>query len=75
VTAGSRVVFGENVRRLRTAAGLTQQQLAGKLGYADASTPGQIERGRHSASLDIVDRYAAALGVTPAELLTPERPS
>lgn len=70
----SHVVFAFNVRRLREHQGLTQEELGATAGFpADpANRVSKVERAVAGATLDTVDRLAAALGVTPASLL--ERP-
>ena len=64
-----RAVVGSNVRRLRQECGLTQEQLAFEA-QIDLTYVGGIERGRRNPSLMIMVRIAAALGVTPAELIS-----
>jgi transcriptional regulator with XRE-family HTH domain len=67
-----RSVLGENVRRLRHQRGLTQEQLAFEA-QIDLTYMGGIERGRRNPSLLVIARLAAALDVTPAGLLEPEK--
>jgi transcriptional regulator with XRE-family HTH domain len=67
-----RSVLGENVRRLRHQRGLTQEQLAFEA-QIDLTYMGGIERGRRNPSLLVIARLAAALDVTPAGLLDPEK--
>lgn len=64
-------IVGANVRRLRLAKGLTQEQLAFEA-KIDLTYQGGIERGVRNPSLLVLTRIAAALGVEPAVLL--ERP-
>jgi transcriptional regulator with XRE-family HTH domain len=62
-----RKLLGQNIRRLRMEAGLSQTQLGG---LADLNT-GRVsdyERGVYAASVDIIERIADALGVPVAEL-------
>jgi transcriptional regulator with XRE-family HTH domain len=63
-----REVFATNLRRLRHAKGLSQDDLAYEAevsrGYLS-----QLEKGVFYASLNIVGRLATALDVEPAELL------
>lgn len=61
-------LVGENVRRLRHGAGLSQERLAVDVGI-DLTYLGGIERGRRNPSLKVLVRIAAALGVAPAQLL------
>jgi transcriptional regulator with XRE-family HTH domain len=70
-----REVFATNLRRLRNAKGLAQDDLAYE---ADVSRSylSQLEKGAFYASLKIVEKLAAALSVEPAELLKlPDRKS
>lgn len=66
-----RGIVGDNVRRLRVACGMTQEQLAFE-SRIDLTYLGGIERGRRNPSLLVMSRVAHALGVEPAILL--ERP-
>jgi transcriptional regulator with XRE-family HTH domain len=63
-----REVFATNLRRLRHAKGLSQDDLAYE---ADVSRSylSQLEKGAFYASLKIIGRLAEALNVEPAELL------
>jgi len=59
-------VLGTNIRRLRLAAGLTQEELSAK---ADATSVAMIEAGqRPNARHDTVEKIAKALGVELSEL-------
>jgi transcriptional regulator with XRE-family HTH domain len=60
--------FGATVRRLRVAAGLTQEQLGARCGM-DLSAVSRLERGRRNPRLDTLVRIARALEVPPAALL------
>ena len=61
-------VFGAKVRRLRDAAGLTQEQLGARCGM-DLAAISRIERGLKDTQLSTIVRLAHALDVTPASLL------
>jgi transcriptional regulator with XRE-family HTH domain len=63
-----RDVFATNLRRLRHAKGLSQDDLAYEA-EVSRSYLSQIEKGSFYASLKIVGKLANALGVEPAELL------
>jgi transcriptional regulator with XRE-family HTH domain len=54
--------LGHAIQKLRTARGLTQEQLAAKTSMAKGSIA-QIEQGLRSVSLDSLDRIAEALNV------------
>jgi transcriptional regulator with XRE-family HTH domain len=65
--------LGANVRRLRTAKGLSQEHLAvdaqALASRTVRSTIARVEKGEQDVRLSTLDAIAAALGVTPAELL------
>jgi transcriptional regulator with XRE-family HTH domain len=61
-------LVGANVRRLRKAKGLTQEQLAFEA-EIDLTYVGGIERGRRNPSLMVLVAIAKALGARPADLL------
>ena len=63
-----RSIVGGNIRRLRQAAGLTQEQLAFEASI-DLTYVGGIERGRRNPSLLVMVRIAEALKVGPERLL------
>jgi transcriptional regulator with XRE-family HTH domain len=63
-----RDVFAANLRRLRHAKGLSQDDLAYEA-KVSRSYLSQLEKGAFYASLRIVGRVAKVLGVEPAELL------
>jgi transcriptional regulator with XRE-family HTH domain len=63
-----RDVFATNLRRLRNAKGLSQDDLAYEA-EVSRSYLSQIEKGVFYASLKIVGKLADALDVEPAELL------
>lgn len=63
-----REVFATNLRRLRNAKGLSQDELAYEAGVS-RSYLSQIEKGAFFASLNVVGRLCDALGVEPCDLL------
>jgi transcriptional regulator with XRE-family HTH domain len=63
-----REVFATNLRRLRHAKGLSQDDLAYEA-EVSRSYLSQIEKGVFFASLKVVGKLAEALRVEPAELL------
>ena len=63
-----RRVFGANMRRYRTAAGLSQEAVAERMGI-DRAHISSIERGRQNATLLTLWNAAEALGVRPVDLL------
>lgn len=63
-----RKIFGQNVRRLRTQAGLTQEELAFEANI-DLTYVGGIERGNRNPSLLVMAKIADALEVPLTSLL------
>ena len=63
-----RDVFATNLRRLRNAKGLSQDDLAYEA-EVSRSYLSQLEKGAFYASLKIIGRLAEALDVEPAELV------
>lgn len=63
-----RHVLGLNVRRLRTAAGLSQEELAHAAAIHATYLSG-VESGKRNVTVLVVERLAGALGVKPDELL------
>jgi transcriptional regulator with XRE-family HTH domain len=63
-------IFGQNVRRIRTEAGLSQEELAyrAKLHRTYISS---IERGQRNVSVENIFAIADALKVPPGDLLHP----
>jgi transcriptional regulator with XRE-family HTH domain len=60
--------FGANVARAREQHGLSQSQLARKVGVVDTYVS-RIERGRAQPSFQLILALARQLDVTPSELL------
>jgi transcriptional regulator with XRE-family HTH domain len=63
-------LFAANVRRMRLAAGLSQEQLAERAGL-HRTYISSVERGLRNVSLENIFGLAAALGCDPRELLAP----
>lgn len=59
--------FGKRVRELRLEKGLTQEQLAEKLGVSE-NYVGMIERAERNTSLEKVFKIAKALEIRTSEL-------
>ncbi|MGH9224723.1 MAG: helix-turn-helix domain-containing protein [Acidimicrobiales bacterium] len=68
------LVFGQRLRHLRRARGLTLEVLGGRVGKP-APYLSLLENGRREARLSLINALAGALDVTPAELLAAEPPS
>ena len=69
-----REVFALNLKGLRQDQGLSQEELADMAGI-DRTYVSLLERGQYSATIDILERIAVALGVRPADLLREPDPS
>ncbi len=63
-----RAVFGERVRELRVAAGMSQEGLADASGL-HRTYISSLERGQRNLGLDDIIILARALGVSPSALL------
>jgi transcriptional regulator with XRE-family HTH domain len=70
----ARALLSCNLRRLRAAAGLSQQRLAASAGV-DRSYISDLERQAENPSIDSLDRLARALAVPMAEFFAPSRPA
>lgn len=58
----------DRIKMLRIERGLTQDELAKRMGYADRSMLTKIEAGKVSLTVDKVSMFAEILGVDPAYL-------
>ena len=66
-------MFAENLRALRKAKGLSQEELAARL-HVVRQTVSKWEKGRSVPDADLLVRLAEELDTTPAALLGPEVP-
>lgn len=66
----SREHLARNLKRLRTAKGLSQEALADAAGI-DRTYVSALERQKYSLSIDRLDQIASSLGVAPHVLLMP----
>ena len=62
----------ERIRALRVQRGLSQEELAHKVGYRDRSSVAKVESGKVDLSRSKIILFANALGVTPADILGPD---
>lgn len=62
------MTIGENVKRLRESAGLTQRELAG-LVYVSHGMIAQVEQGIKNPSVALCEQIAAALGCKRDDIL------
>ena len=63
-----REVLATNLKRFRLAAGLSQEELAHRADI-DRTYVSSLERGRYSASIDMLESLSMALGIEAAQLL------
>ena len=66
-----RRLVGDNVRRLRSDMGLTQEQLAERSGFTQQYIS-DLERGRRNPTVVSLFELAQALEVTPTALISPQ---
>ena len=66
-----RRVVGENVRKYRLAKGLTQEEMSALSGFGQ-NYLSDLERGRRNPTVVTLWELSQALGVTPADLITPD---
>lgn len=64
--------LGQVIREAREAAGLTQKQLAPRIGFDDRYLS-RVERGKRAPSIAIVFAVAAALHIKPEEIVRQTR--
>jgi transcriptional regulator with XRE-family HTH domain len=62
------VKFGEKVREMRIALGLSQEELAEKAGF-HRTYVGMIERAEKNITLENIEKIAKALGVPISQLV------
>ena len=68
-----RAVLAANLRAMRRAKGLSQEELAHRAGI-DRTYISSLERSVYADGIDVVDRLARALGLEASDLLkAPER--
>ena len=60
---------GDNILRLRKQLGLTQEDLATRMGYKSKSTINKIEIGINDIPQSKIVQFAEVLGTTPAVLM------
>jgi transcriptional regulator with XRE-family HTH domain len=61
-------MIGTKIEHIRTTLGWTQQELGAKVGLARTSIV-NIETGRQRILLDDVEKFSAAFGISPKQLL------
>lgn len=63
-------ILAANLKRLRSSAGLSQEELADRAGL-HRTYISSVERGERNVTLENIFHLAAGLGVDPRELLKP----
>ncbi|WP_373487673.1 helix-turn-helix domain-containing protein [Blastomonas sp.] len=63
-----RETFATNLRRYRKAVGLSQEELAHRA-QIDRTYVSSLERCQYAATIDVIEKLAAELGVDPVALL------
>ena len=63
------MTIGKRIKARREELGLTQRELAAKMGYTDHTTITRIESGRTDPPQTRVAQFAKVLGVTPGHLM------
>ena len=66
-------VLASNIRTLRHAKGVSQEELAARCGL-HRTYVGSVERGERNVTLSTLEVLASVLEVSVPELLTPRRP-
>ncbi len=61
--------LGQYIRMLRESAGLSQEELAKKSGFAGRAAISAIEKGKNNISVDKLPSLAFALNTTPGTLM------
>ena len=64
-----RAIVGLAIRKRRKGLGLSQSELASRLGYKDHSTLAKVETGVNDITVDTLFKYAEALGLSATDLL------
>lgn len=61
--------IGENISRIRKHLGMTQEELARRMGYKSKSTINKIELGINDIPQSKIVQFSEVLGTTPAQLM------
>ena len=63
------MTVGERIKELRINLGLTQEELAYKIGYKSRATVNKIESGEREITQSMIVKFANALHVTPSVIM------
>lgn len=69
------MTMGARIRKLREAAGMTQEQLAKRMGYEHRSSITKIEKGQGGLSKDLILKFAEVLDTTPEYIMGTKEPN
>lgn len=61
--------IGLRIKQCRESQSMTQEMLSKKMGYTSKAAVCKVERGDDNITLDRVEKFAEALGVTPGYLM------
>lgn len=64
--------FGTRLKKIRIDKGISQEELAKRMGLSNRSSITHLEKGRNNPTTDVVERLAQALGVSPADFFIEE---
>ena len=65
----SLLTVNEKIRLIREQCGMSQEELARRVGYSDRSSIAKVESGKVAVTVDKIYKYADALGVGTLDLL------
>lgn len=63
------VKVGERIRLLREQKGLSQTQLAIRVGYEGRTAISKVEKGERKIQVELIPKFAEVLGTTPEYLM------
>lgn len=67
-------MLGEKIKKFRKSLGITQQELALKVGYSGKTSISEIEKGKNDVPTEKLSKIAIALGVSVSDLLEDNKP-
>lgn len=67
-------MLGEKIKKFRKSLGMTQQELALKVGYSGKTSISEIEKGKNDVPTEKLSKIAQALGVNISDLLEDNKP-
>ncbi len=62
-------IIGKNIRTARISIGMTQEELASRMGYKSKSTINKIELGKNDIPQSKIKKFAEVLDTTPSALM------